>query len=466
MAGNSFRWVPLLLPAALCACGPGKPEIQSVSVDANVNNALSARVTVHASNVVNVAVRYALAGALTDAARRTPYTAATSDPLVLPVLGLAPQTAYELQVIATTETGAVLSSATFSFTSGSLPEGVPAFALADGGFATGYTLLSPVQVANDAGTWAPAVIVDGTGQVVWYYPVNGQLLDWQRQYDGTFTAGAGGVFEQINSLGDIIHTWRVQDGPTDLHEVRLLPGGNALLFGYDTETMDLTPYGGQPNTPVLATVMERVNSKGEVQFSWDPFDHASMSDIDPSIPLIPAVPAGETTTDVSVDWTHGNAIDVADDGNYLVSYRNLSTVFKIDSTTGDILWRLGGKESAFSFPDDPLGGPSMQHAVRELTGGHIIVFDNGNEHSPPQSRAVEYALDTSQNVATVAWSYEPQPPLFAAAMGFAQRLSDGTTLVNFGLVGRVQQVSPQGQVLWDLSSPMPIYRAMRIDSLY
>jgi hypothetical protein len=438
-----------------------------VAIQANANNALSARVVAAASNVNTVQVRYAPTGMLDNGAARTPAVQAASGEMTLPVLGLAPNATYDLQVTATTAAGETLSSPVMSFTTGALPAGLPTFSVADGGTApAGYTLLAPVATITDGGIWPPAVIVDGAGNVVWYYELTGQLLDFQKQPDRSYTVAANGGFVQMSSLGDTLHTWSAASSLTDAHEVRIVVPEEALLFGYDERSEDLTQWGGEPNTPVLATTVQRVNGTGKPLFQWDPFDHLSIGDIDPSIPLTPAVPAGEMSSQVAVDWTHGNALDVADDGNYLVSYRDISTVLKLDSSSGDILWRLGGKESTFSFPDDPFGGPSMQHGIRELANGDIILFDNGNEHSPPQSRAVEYALDTTNNVAHLVWQYQPQPSLFAAAMGVGDRLPDGNTLVTFGLLGRVQEVSPEGQVLWDVSCDLPVYRALRVDSLY
>jgi len=60
------------------------------------------------------------------------------------------------------------------------------------------------------------------------------------------------------------------------------------------------------------------------------------------------------------------------------------------------------------------------------------MFDNGDTHSPPESRAVEYRLDTLAMTATMVWQYRHNPPLLAAFLGSARRLADGHTLVGFG----------------------------------
>ena len=44
-----------------------------------------------------------------------------------------------------------------------------------------------------------------------------------------------------------------------------------------------------------------------------------------------------------------NSVDKDDDGNYLVSSRHYHQVYKIDGSSGDILWRLGGKDNDFTM---------------------------------------------------------------------------------------------------------------------
>jgi hypothetical protein len=67
------------------------------------------------------------------------------------------------------------------------------------------------------------------------------------------------------------------------------------------------------------------------------------------------------------------------------------------------------------------------------------------------------------------WSYTASPTVFAFAMGSAQRLPNGNTLVDYGTASRVDEVDPQGNLVWTLSDPHPgfgFYRATFIDSLY
>src|SRR6185312_15053874 len=100
---------------------------------------------------------------------------------------------------------------------------------------------------------------------------------------------------------------------------------------------------------------------------------------------------------------------------------------------------------------DPLGGFSCQHGARELPNGDIILFDDGDGHGPPQSRAVEYSLDTEAMVATLVWSAEDDPPLFSYILGYAERLPNGHTLITYGTTLQVREVDDSGAAIWDLT---------------
>ena len=287
------------------------------------------------------------------------------------------------------------------------------------------------------------------------------LVDLQPQPNGHYTLAAAMIsvtneFDELDIGGELQRRWSALGGyGTDSHELRLVGPGSGILLGTDTATMDLSLYGGSSTARVAGNVLERVDATGRLLFLWNAFDHFSITDIDPSIPLNTAV----------IDWTHSNAIEIDRDGNYLMSSRNLSEITKIDSRTGSVVWRWGGVRNEFRFTNDTLMF-SFQHGIRRLANGNYVLFDNGNTHNPHFSRAVEYSLDEGAKTATVVWSYRPNPDIFSGFLGFTQRLANGNTLVTFGPQGTAHEVSPSGQLVWKLSVAGNIYRAYRIRSLY
>ena len=93
---------------------------------------------------------------------------------------------------------------------------------------------------------------------------------------------------------------------------------------------------------------------------------------------------------------------------------------------------MGGKHNEFTFVNDSIGF-SHQHAIRRFANGHLMLFDNGNFHALQFSRAMEYAVDESLKTASLVWQYRHSPAdIYGQAMGYAQRLDNGNTLIGWG----------------------------------
>ena len=76
---------------------------------------------------------------------------------------------------------------------------------------------------------------------------------------------------------------------------------------------------------------------------------------------------------------------------------------------------------------------SFQHDVRVQPNGDITLFDNGNQHNPNYSRAVEYSLDEQSKTATMVWQYRHNPDIYSYAMGSVQKLANGNTFIGWGI---------------------------------
>jgi hypothetical protein len=450
--------------------GGGKSGLTAVSIEsvsANPNNVLSAVVAVNVRNAAKIRVTYQPAGGLPISTPDTALGGGTS--LSVPVFGLRPDTTYSIWASAIASSGSSLDSPQESFHTGSLPTSLPTFwATKPGTPAAGYTMVA--WTMYPLGEKNAALIVDQSGEIAWYKELTDFfVLDWQRQPNGNYTAALDRSvppfepdgYREFDKQGNQLRTWSGTDNcRIDDHELRLLPNGDALYFCINSRTVDLTSLGGRPDAMVLGNVLIRKSSNNEVLFQWDAFDHLSVTD---------SLDALIDPTSETVDWTHGNAIEVSADGNYLLSFRNISQVVKVDSHTGGVLWKLGGRDGNFTFVDDPLNGFSLQHAIRELVNGNLTLFDNGAAHDPAQSRAAEYQLDVGARRARLVWQYDADPILYTFAMGFVQRLGNGNTLVTYGLLPEIREVNAAGDLQWALQPFDPngfIYRSFRIASLY
>jgi len=314
-------------------------------------------------------------------------------------------------------------------------------------FLVGYTGVA------DSGNYA-AVVYDPDGTARAAYNFGAQVVDFQRQPTGTLTAyarenGDMGRFVEFLDNGTILQEHRpMQSAETGVHELRLFVDGSRLLYGAQREAVDMRPHGGWDGTEVRHCVVE-YHRPGLPLFTWSTADGMEYTDSYDG----PAWP--------HINPYHVNAIDRDADGNLLVSMRNASQIVKIDVATGNVLWRLGGKRNEFTFIGDPFGGFSRQHGIRRLSNGNIILFDNGNDHASPVSRAVEYQLDERAKTARMVWEY--RDTTYGFAMGFAERLPNGNTLICFGTARVIKEVTPGKDVVFVLrvlSDEMP-YRAVR-----
>jgi len=274
-------------------------------------------------------------------------------------------------------------------------------------------------------------------------------LDFKKQPNGMLSYGTNDKFYTQDPQHNVIDSFECGNGyTTDHHEFILTENGHSFLMSYDPQPIDMSVVvpGGNPNATVIGLVIQELDENKNVVFQWRSWDHIAITDA-----------VHEDLTAVTVDCVHGNAIELDNDGNLMISSRHLSEITKISRTTGNIIWRLGGIHNQFTFINDPLGF-SYQHHIRRIANGNITLFDNGNYHPTPFSRAVEYSLDEINKTATLVWQYRNFPDIYGFAMGSAQRLKNGNTLISWGSANpTMTEVTPSGEKVLEMSLPLNIY---------
>jgi len=309
------------------------------------------------------------------------------------------------------------------------------------------------------------LIMDGAGQLVYYKSMATDLnaYDFKELPNGmlSYFSQKDTTFYVMDSHYQVVNSYQAGNSyTTDLHDFLMLPNGNALIMAYDAETVDMSKVipGGKNNATVTGLIVQELDPSKNVIFQWRSWDHVAFTD------------STSNLTDQNIDLVHGNALALANDGNLLLSNRNLSEITKIDLQTGAVIWRLGGRANQFTFVNDqPF---SFQHDIRQLPNGDLTLFDNhGTEQDPTPSRGVEYQIDEVNKTVTKVWEFTPSLPTFATFMGDAERLADGDTFLDWGapftqsdyqFVNMIE-VNPQNQVLFQLAFDQPYvsYRASR-----
>ena len=301
------------------------------------------------------------------------------------------------------------------------------------------------------------MILKNSGDPIFYRKMQSPCLDFKLQPNGllTYFDVNANKYYGMDSLYVVVDSFMTGNGyAPDEHELLLLPNGHALLMAYDSQAVDMSSIvpDGNPSATVIGLIIQEIDQQKDVVFQWRSWDHFQITDA-----------THENLTTPLVDYIHGNSLDLDSDGNILLSSRHLDEVTKINRQTGEIIWRWGGKNNQFAFINDSLGF-SHQHSVRRLANGNVLMFDNGNFHSPPFSRAVEYQLDEQGKTATLVWQYRNTPDAYGFAMGYTQRLENGNTLIGWGATNpTVTEIRADGSKVYELTlaSGVYSYRAFR-----
>jgi hypothetical protein len=239
----------------------------------------------------------------------------------------------------------------------------------------------------------------------------------------------------------------------DLHEFLLTDQGTALFTAYG-EAVGTYP-SGRRGKYFYGIVQEVDVASGKVLFQWRSDQHVPLA-----YSYVPA-PANPANT---WDYFHVNAITIdPTDNNLVISSRNTSTAYKVDRTTGRVIWKLGGKHSDFHM------GPGsrfyFQHDVNLHPDGVVTIFDN--EAGPPnfakQSRGLVLQIDETKKTASVQTQFHHKPPVLSNALGSVQPLDNGHTFMGWGTSSYFTEYGPGRTVLFDgrLTPGTVSYRAFK-----
>jgi hypothetical protein len=319
------------------------------------------------------------------------------------------------------------------------------------GTSPGYILIALKEGAGEHGP----MIVDDLGQLVWYSKYRsardfkvqryrGRLvLTW---WEGRVLAGHG-VGEYVIFDDSYREMARVRAGngyQGDLHEFLITPQGTALLTTYNPVPADLSAVGGPKYGAVWDGIAQEVDIEtGEVLFEWHSLEHVGIEESYIEPPSDPNYP---------YDYFHINSIDVDHDGNLLICARNTWSVYKVERKSGEVLWRLGGKNSDFEM--GPGTQSAFQHDARRQRDGIISIFDNGaHPQVHEESRGILVELDEQKMGAKLVREYTFPEKLISTSQGSMQILPNSNVLIGWGSQPFITEFSHDGQLLLDAHFP-------------
>ena len=150
------------------------------------------------------------------------------------------------------------------------------------------------------------------------------------------------------------------------------------------------------------------------------------------------------------DWTHNNDVEEIEPGVFMVSLKNFNQVVAINRSTKEVVWKLGetDDDSILNLQHNP------DYTVNEQGQPTVTVADSVND------RVAEYTREGDEW--NLTWSLvggnlnEPRD---------ADRLPNGNTLVSDRRGHRLLEVTPEGEVVWEVYGPWQPYDAERLGTI-
>jgi len=158
----------------------------------------------------------------------------------------------------------------------------------------------------------------------------------------------------------------------------------------------------------------------------------------------------------ALDWSHTNSLIYHEDtGAWTVTMRQWDATARLDAD-GSLRWMVGGPLDSFALAP---GTRWHRHGhMSDAWDDRLLVFDNGNHDPDPVSRAVEYRVDEDARVVEEVWSFDHPDGGFVTHLGDARRLPGGNTLIAWSADGILTEVTPEGEVVWEVRADQKIGR--------
>jgi Arylsulfotransferase (ASST) len=329
------------------------------------------------------------------------------------------------------------------------------------------------RASQDARPWV--IVFDHEGVPRWWYSPDTRALWAQVLSDGTvswarsFGDGYGldpRMAHEVRSLsGELVRVVRTKGEIVDGHEFRELGNGNVLVDTYAPGIqVNLSRFGGPRDASAVFAEVQEIDPAGRVVWRWNSRGRIGLGETGRWWRNVLSNAKHSAGGVATFDPVHVNSIEPRGRREVVVSMRHTDAIYGIERSTGDILWKLGGTETADSLRivGDPaaklFGG---QHDARVDEAGNISVYDNGKDR-PRRPRVVSYRLDPAEGTATYLGQLNDPQITSSHCCGSARPLPAGGWLVSWGDNPLVTAFDRDGRAAFRLELPVSTFRAVPV----
>lgn len=442
-------------------------EIKDFSIAQQPQNVLRYDINCTTDDICNVFVTYK---STNTQEYHLQYSAISSNQTThqLSIFGLLPNTSYQVNLSAFNESG-ITTISIDTITTQPLPDNIKPLEISHQDTSKeqkGFLHVSAIPDLTVQGAYQ--IICDKKGQVYWYtqtysvaqdeLPDSSEIEFNTRPCGGHFPnlfnkeiltlVGCQGLTRQ-KLTGEYEHFFINLDISQYLHHDLIINADdNFVALTAEQRTIPVNLGNGVEQTKLIGDGISIFSPQGETLWNWSTFEHLDLLVKDTTNIWRDIFDADAT------EWAWANSLKQDIDGHYIISFRALNQVAKVNAQTGAIIWILG-ENGTFDLADEDLF--LQQHDCIVTPEGTYLLFDNGN-YNAPISRAIEYRIDEANKTAAVVWKHQLPSEYFSIFTGSVDRTPNNNTLIGSGFVGEVFEVNPQNEVVWQANTGGYFYR--------
>lgn len=299
--------------------------------------------------------------------------------------------------------------------------------------------------------------INRRGEPVWYMPLEKDSLESLKMRNIKMTAaGTITYLDNTDCFEKDINAGIVWKAPNNgevsgdkqeyyHHDFFKMEDGTYITAGYRFIN-EPNFYDNKVICKVRYNTLIQYNSEGKVVWSWDESKYADKKNLYGD--------SGPTATEVTGTHMNGVAYYKPDDA-FICSFRDNSSILKIDHKTGKVLYNLGDSLKKY-YPDEiPFAG---QHGPSLLKDGSIVVYNNnlnrtGKSKGPTYPLVKIFRQPSANKQSEKLWDYEcyseKYPEGIFGKEGYASQLPySDNLLVCMGGANYIFEVTKDRKVAW------------------
>ncbi len=262
---------------------------------------------------------------------------------------------------------------------------------------------------------------------------------------------------ELDWKGNLIWQYTSPEDWTIHHDMARLQNGNTLiLMGKKLNAPSIS------DKPISENFLIEVTPQQEIVWEWSTAEHFDEFGYPEQTRNLMYASGKDIFHTNTLSVLPGNGLEQSDPrfakGNILSCQRSTNYIYIIDKQSKKVVWTWGNGQ---------LVGP--HHPVM-LHNGNILIYDNGGRAGyPTKTRFYTRLVEVDPISGEIVWQYAHEPYMFkptskffSSSWGSVQRLPNGNTFSLDCHKGRLFEVTPHGEIVWEYISPFAWGRGTQV----